>query len=191
MQATIRTRELSVDLASQNNVLLVGRVRLDRMDNQPAITMKSLEHKKDGPSYLKSLYEPAQDNGNWAIDEHEVGLPPVVNIMNVQNMTYSQIQGSPGATQHIDLAHNDLAAIHEVLAEFETALRSVTVEGDLQREAQAEVATIQAQLSSPKPKRLIIVEGIKSICSVLETVASSTIAKQWLPKLLPLLARLG
>jgi hypothetical protein len=119
-------------------------------------------------------------------------FPPVVNIMNVHTMVNSQIQqGSHGSTQHVEFTQNDIAAIRELMTSFQAALQSAALGTDAKAEAEAEVATVQAQLASPKPKRQIIMEGIKSICSVLESVASSTIAKEWLPRLLPLLAKLA
>ena len=117
-------------------------------------------------------------------------FPPVVNITHVHgSMTNSQIQqGSAGSSQVLHVAPADLDAVRRFVTEFAQAVAASDLRGNLRAETDAEIATLNAQLQSPKPKAGIIAEGLRSLRTILEGAAGSVLGSMWLPQLLPLLA---
>ena len=118
-------------------------------------------------------------------------FPPVVNITHVHSMVNSQIQqGTHGSQQTLAVSQSDLTAIRIFLDEFSSSIDHLKLTPEAAAEARAEVASVGAQLSSPKSKVSIVGEGLRSIRSILEGAAASSLASTLLPKLLPLLASL-
>ena len=106
-------------------------------------------------------------------------------------MKNSQIQqGSTHSkqTQSINISStNDLRAFIELLT---SKLSELELKADDQSEIEADIATLQAQLDSSRPKSSILHESLNSIKNILEGVAGSLIAQQLLPLIPPLLAAL-
>ncbi|MFV8630663.1 hypothetical protein ACNRDB_14440 [Ralstonia pseudosolanacearum] len=103
------------------------------------------------------------------------------------NVAGSQIQiGSNGATQN-----QTQAADIEALKALIEALRGALDRGDVPRESddelRADLATLQAQAASPKPKWQIIKATASSVRAVLENAAGSIVAAKVLPYLVPFL----
>jgi len=98
------------------------------------------------------------------------------NILNVGSMSNSGImQGSNGAHQTINATVNDNKAIEAFLIEIINCIHNLQLTYEKQQELQAEIACIKAQLSSPKPKQNIIIEGLKTIKNILLGVAANLI----------------
>jgi hypothetical protein len=116
-------------------------------------------------------------------------FPPfVVNYINVGTMTGSQIQqGTSGSTQTLEAGQLD--AIRQVLADIRDLLSSIDLEEDAERELQSELATVEAQLASPRPKLGIVREALSSTRSILEGAAGGAAAPQ-LPALMHALTHL-
>jgi len=108
------------------------------------------------------------------------------NYIHVENMTNSQInQGSTNTNQTQNITQNHIEKFTEFVRLFEENVKDLAFESaDAKNEAIAEVSTIRAQLSSPKPKYEIIRQAGQSVKSILEKAAGSMIAE----KLLELLA---
>ena len=68
-----------------------------------------------------------------------------------------------------------LSALIELLRE---AIQQGRMEADLREELQAELATLQAQAASPKPKWAIIKATAGSIKAVLESASGGVLASQ-------------
>jgi predicted transcriptional regulator len=110
----------------------------------------------------------------------------VINIAG--NMIGSAIQSdSAGATQHVDVG--DVAVgtetgdqIRKFLEAFDRKLPGLRAE--LTTEALAEiepdVATVRAQLNSPKPKKNFIKESLASIRAILESAATGVVTSELL-----------
>lgn len=99
----------------------------------------------------------------------------------------SQIQiGSAGANQHQQVIGGDLEALNSLIAILHEAIEQGQLNADALAELQAEVKTLEAQASSPKPKWPIIKATALSIKTVLEGAAGNVLAS----KALPLLAAL-
>lgn len=95
---------------------------------------------------------------------------------NIGNMQNSQIQhDSPNASQaiHIGLRLDEVAAFLQSLKETRSQL---DLAEPASAELDAEIATMETQLASPKPKEPIIREALRSVRSILEGVAGSAIA---------------
>lgn len=100
-----------------------------------------------------------------------------VNIIHIEQMSHSQIQqGAVGSTQSGTFASLDLAAVAEFVGGLTTALPQLGLTGDDEAVAQSDIATIETQLSSPRPKVEIIKESLRSIRNIAEEAAGSLAA---------------
>jgi len=119
-------------------------------------------------------------------------FPPVVNILHVQSMVGSQIQqGTHHSTQKLAITQNQLDAVRDFVALFKARLSEIPLDGDSKAEAGAEIATLDAQLQSSRPKPGILRESLQSIRTILEGAAGSVVASDLLPKLLYTIATLS
>ncbi len=100
----------------------------------------------------------------------------------------SQIQiDSNGSNQSQTHANGDMAVLSALIELLSKAIQQGGVESEIREELQAELATLQAQASSPKPKWPIIKATARSIKAVLENAAGSVLAAKALPYLTALL----
>jgi hypothetical protein len=81
------------------------------------------------------------------------------------------------------LEAGQLDAIREVLGEIRDVLGSIELEDDSERELESDLATVEAQLGSPRPKHGILREALSSTRSILEGAAGGAAAPQ-LPALI-------
>jgi len=101
-------------------------------------------------------------------------FPPAINVIHVGQMHGSQIQqGTVQSQQHGKFLSE---ADREPLRELVKMLRAVLPEAGLaeedRRQAEAELATVEAQLSAPKPKRSFIRTSLESVRDLLAPIAS-------------------
>lgn len=100
----------------------------------------------------------------------------------------SQIQiGSNSSNQTQTQTGGDTAALSALIELLRDAIQQGRIEAVVRDELQAELATLQAQAASPKPKWAIIKATAGSIKSVLENGAGGVLAAQALPYLTALL----
>jgi hypothetical protein len=113
---------------------------------------------------------------------------PPVSIIHVGQMINSQIQqSSPGGIQSITFPqekHNDLK---KVLTELKESIDQLNLKDQQCSDLRAEMQTIEAQMTSSKPKSVIITESLGSIRRILEGAVGSAIASSLLSKILALL----
>jgi cytochrome c556 len=111
-------------------------------------------------------------------------FPPLISIVNVGgDMIGSAINsGSPGATQYyragdISVGTDSKKAIVDFMAEFEAKKAKLEQEKTPEAVAEmaAEVATIKAQINSPKPKKHYIQESLRSVRAILENGAGGVV----------------
>lgn len=116
----------------------------------------------------QSLQAPAQPT------EH---FPPALSIIHIQgNLIGSPIQsGSPGARQEVTVDIN-IADVSDFIGRLERAMPELNLPKEESRELTAEVATIRAQVDSPKPKRQIIRESLSSIQTILLGAGGNMVA---------------
>lgn len=116
-------------------------------------------------------------------------FPAVVNIVNVEHMTSSQIQqGTAQNSQSLNVTPDEVGQMGSFILAVIQKLDDLHLEEDRLAEIRAEIATIEAQLASSRPKRGIIVESGRTIRSVLEGGIGS-LAAAGLLQLLPQILR--
>ena len=100
-----------------------------------------------------------------------------VNIIHIGQMTNSMIQqGAVDSTQSDTFASFDMAAVAECVEQLKTLLPQLGLAGDNEAVAQSDLATIENQLSSPRPKVEIIKESLRSIRNIAEGTVGSLAA---------------
>lgn len=103
------------------------------------------------------------------------------------DVTGSQIQISSTGSNQTQTPTSDMDALKALIEVLRDALVRGEVAGELGDELRAELATLQAQAASPKPKWQVIKATASSIKSVLENATGSIVAAQALPYLVALL----
>lgn len=89
----------------------------------------------------------------------------------------SQIQIGSNSTNQTQ-TDGDMAALSALIELLREAIQQGRMEADLREELQAELATLQAQAASPKPKWAIIKATAGSIKAVLESASGGVLASQ-------------
>jgi len=108
---------------------------------------------------------------------------PVINIISVEQMKNSQIQqASPGAKQVTTIDESKYEQLKEFLQSLKESIEQLELEPQQKSDLQAEIQTIDAQMSSSKPKNTIIAECLGSVRRILEGAAGSAIASGLLSK---------
>jgi hypothetical protein len=93
--------------------------------------------------------------------EHFLPFSVTDNIIHVESMTNSQIlQGSPGASQTQKL---DTEALRALVEGLRAAIPQLGLEGHQAAEAFSDLATLEAQASSPRPKLQIVRDSLMSL----------------------------
>jgi hypothetical protein len=100
-----------------------------------------------------------------------------VNIIHIEQMSQSQIQqGTADSRQVGTFMSLDLAVVAEFVRGLKDQLPQLGLTGDDEAVAQSDIATIETQLSSPRPKVEIIKESLRSIRNVAEGAVGSMAA---------------
>lgn len=116
-------------------------------------------------------------------------FPPAVSIISIGTMSNSTIQqASPGAVQDVSFEAAETNKIRAAVEEVKLKFDELELEIDERRQAEAEVATIEAQLGSPKPRRTIISESLASLRGILEGAAAAVVAAPLVAKIAALIA---
>ena len=162
----------------------------------------------DACAYLKGEYLIATTNTTWGhytphditithrgIKEMEKSLhsptmptrhfPPVVSIVNVHgNVTNSAIQsGSPGAHQEV-YSKIETRDLRDFLGQLEEAVPALVLPLEENQVLVTDIATVKAQLDSPKPKQAIVRESLHSVRAILEGAGGNLAATGLLDALL-------
>ena len=115
---------------------------------------------------------------SFTMQEKADAAAPAMNVDNFFDTVHgSQFQqGNTNAKQAISKGRWT-NSVREVVAELRTKLRRLDIEELRARELQAEVATAEAQLESPEPKRSILAECLGSARRILEGAGGSLAAQ--------------
>lgn len=96
---------------------------------------------------------------------------------NVRNVNRSVVSiGNAGAITNQVGAHpqgDRAGTIEEVLARLGALLPEMALAPETRAEVEAEIRTVEAQVGSPRPKRAIIHESLRTIRAVLEGAAGN------------------
>ncbi len=119
-------------------------------------------------------------------DMHTKYFPPSRNIIIINKMINSQIQqNSPGAEQVINFNQEELK---EIIKSLKENINQLGLGLGNKSDLKAEICTIEAQMSSSKPKPTIIAESLSSVRNILEGAAGSIIASELLSKVVTFLS---
>jgi len=100
-----------------------------------------------------------------------------VNVIHIGQMSHSQIQqGTTASTQSGTFTSLDLAAVAEFIRGLKDQLPQLGLTDEDVGVARGDIATIETQLSSPRPKVEIIKESLRSIRNIAEGAAGSMAA---------------
>jgi hypothetical protein len=134
---------------------------------------------------------------HWGVREIEEALSnpdipthhfPPINIISIGQMISSQIQqASPDATQVVTIDEDRYEELKEVIQSLKESIDKLDLESQNKSNLQAEIQTIEAQMSSSKPKVTIITECLGSIRRILEEATGSMLASSLLSKIVALL----
>lgn len=109
-------------------------------------------------------------------DEPTTYFPPI-NYIHVEHMVGSQIQqGTSQSSQVLTYSGTDFEAIHKLISDLKSQLSELKLNAETQAEVESDIATIEAQIKSPRPKSTIIKESLLSLRTILESAAGSVIA---------------
>jgi hypothetical protein len=113
-----------------------------------------------------------------APEEPTEHFPPIVvaeNYLHIGSMTNSQVQ--QGATTSVQVLTTDARdQVRALVHELRVALAALPLDTEQTQEVEADLAAVEAQLASPRPKRPIIHEALTSTRTVLEGAAGSGLA---------------
>lgn len=102
---------------------------------------------------------------------------PAINMIHIENMTNSAIQqGASNSNQSIIFSENNKRDLITVIEELSKIKDKLFSDKDQTDELEAELNTLQSQVESPKPKKIIISESLKTIRNLIEGVAGNMIA---------------
>jgi hypothetical protein len=105
-------------------------------------------------------------------------FPPAVSIIHVGgNIIGSAIQsGSPGAQQEVTIGDINLGGVRDFLGQLEKLAPDLNLPVEDSQQLTAEIATIRAQVDSPRPKKQIVKESLHSVRAILEGAGGSMAA---------------
>ncbi|NHZ85507.1 MAG: hypothetical protein GWP19_06465 [Planctomycetia bacterium] len=93
---------------------------------------------------------------------------PVINIMNVNKMVNSPIQqGSIDSKQKVIYKKLDLSELIKFIKNINNEIDKLDLSEDDLIEAKAEIATLEAQSNSSKPKNSIITQSLTTLNTIL------------------------
>lgn len=113
------------------------------------------------------------------------------NITNFYgNVSHSQVApGASAPTQNVGISAVANAELGDLLRDLTDALDKLGASKEDRAEIHAEIATIQAQVASPRPKSRVMAESLHTIRNVLEGAAGSVVASELLPRLITVAAQ--
>src|SRR5262245_47883454 len=94
---------------------------------------------------------------------------PAVNVINIGSLVGSSIlQGSPGSHQSTRISHSGQRELAVVLAEIRQSIERLGLDAQQQTDLEGDIGTVEAQLTTSKPKSSIVRECLSSIRGLLE-----------------------
>ena len=98
-------------------------------------------------------------------------------VFNIGSMSNSQIQGgTSGSTQAFEVSEIDLDEMRSLVKDIHASVSSLNLGPPERDELTQEIATLKAQLGSPKPKSAILRESSRSVRNILEGATGSALA---------------
>ena len=102
---------------------------------------------------------------------------PVMNVINIDHIQGSQIQQSvSSSTQTLSITDETQKNISDFIETIKDKISDLGLKQEDEAELNGDVATIDAQLSSGRPKPNIVKEGLQSIKRILEGATVEALA---------------
>jgi predicted RNA binding protein with dsRBD fold (UPF0201 family) len=115
---------------------------------------------------------------SFTSEEKEAATRTEYNITNFYGaIENSQIQQqTKDSIQIIKSVSLDLESISEFINEVRKKINQIGLKGEEEKGLESELISVEAQTKSPKPKNIVIKEGMKSIRTILEGAGGSVAA---------------
>ncbi|EGQ7645682.1 hypothetical protein NMR56_003468 [Vibrio cholerae] len=110
------------------------------------------------------------------------------NIGRMHNSQLQQATNNSNQSQEISIENEDITQFIEYL---KLSLEQLKLNENDQAEIEAEIVTIESQLSSPKPKKVVIGECLKSVRNIVEGTTGSLVATGILAQLSAILSNVS
>lgn len=114
-------------------------------------------------------------------DKHMSGVDAQSSIVVHGDMRDSTIQQG---NHNVAIVEYNKADIQQIVEEVKEQITKLTLSKDHAQEITSDIATVQAQLASPKPKHHIIRESLTSVRHILEHAMGAALAHASLPLLI-------
>ena len=113
---------------------------------------------------------------SFSNEEKEIASTVTYNL-NIDTVSGSQIQqGVTDSIQQLEAGTIDFKKVTQLAESITDSINDLGVEPADRKVLLADLATIQSQASSPKPKTAIIRESLKSVRTILEGASASALA---------------
>lgn len=131
------------------------------------------------------------ENLSFTEHEKETAAKIAYNINNFfGDVSQSAIQQNTShSKQNIEITSDGLSNIGLLIDEIKKSLYDAEVDQATIDELKAELATLQSQIDSPKPKTRIINESLNSIKNIFEGAAGAALV-QYSPQIIPLIEKI-
>jgi hypothetical protein len=97
-----------------------------------------------------------------------------INVINIGTMTNSTLQQATSySTINFQLNETKTADLDTILKSLNEIKDGLNISNELRGELLSEIQTLEIQRQSPKPKSSIIGEALKSVRTILESIAGS------------------
>lgn len=104
-------------------------------------------------------------------------FPPIINIIQIGSMVNSQIQqATHSSSQTLTIGTLERTQVENLLSEIKSALKSINIDHQTQKDLNGEIATIEGQLKTSNPKKSIIKESLTSVRTILEQTGAAVLA---------------
>jgi hypothetical protein len=102
---------------------------------------------------------------------------PAINVIHIENMSNSAVQqGNTNSNQSVLFEQGKSDDLIKLIAEIEKIKNDLNLRQEDTEELDSELETIKSQSKSPRPKRLIITESLKTIRNLFEGIVGNAIA---------------
>ncbi len=187
----INGAEVAYQIGLQNGEEDQAREIAKYLEDEGLIQIKIWSH--GFPAFVRLTHEGLREIEN-AISQPESPTQHFmpINVLNVGQMIDSTIQqGTIGSNQTLNISSEGMEQLRAFVEQLSQSVNELQLKTDVRGELSAEVATVEVQLASPKPKPPILREGLISIKRILEAAAGSAIGAQLAKQIQLLLTLLG
>ena len=98
-------------------------------------------------------------------------------VINIQTMTNSSIQqGTQHSSSVIIVNQNEVQSLKQLVTHIRESADKIPLSSQERTEMEAEFRTLESQLSSPKPKHVIVSESLRTLRTILENAGAALLA---------------